>query len=419
MTKSVVSIVKGKDVEAMAKEALDLIGGIESVVKKGDVVLIKPNCHGPHPWEDHITTDPRLIVAVIKLCKKAGAKEIWVGEAPSLGGAMLSFEISGQKAAVEGTGMAKLIDLDNTEYVTMKVPNGMILKKVDRPKIVRDCNVLISMPIIKTHHGTKMTASLKNMMGTLSRAEKTMIHMVGLSESICDLNISRKPDLALADMIVSMEGMGPIAGRTVVEQPDGSRKMMKTVGGILVPLDMVVASKDPVACDATCARIVNFIPEEIDHIRYAYEHGLGNIKSSEIEVKGQKIKDVKHPFSHHPTDIHEFAEYLTVHDENACFGCKGYLYMTLSNVRARDLLKKRPDVHLVIGPKESIPDEWGTGDNLILVGNCLEKWKHLGQWAGGCVPNQWWQSIALLGKIGTQEERMACRKTMQDTLPKE
>ena len=418
MAKSVVSIVKGTDVEAMAKEALDLIGGIESVVKKGDVVLIKPNCHGPHPWEDHITTDPRLIAAVIRLCKKAGAKEIWVGEAPSLGGAMLSFEISGQKEAVEATKAAKLIDLETAEYVTMKVKNGMINKSIERPKIVRDCDVLISIPIIKTHHGTKMTASLKNMMGTLNRAGKTNIHMIGLSESICDLNISRKPDLVVADMIVAMEGMGPIAGRTVIENPDGSRKMMKTVGGILVKMDTVVASKDPVAADATCARIIAFNPAEVDHIRYSYEHGLGNLKTSEIEIVGKQIKDVKHAFSHHPTDVGDFAEFITVHDENACFGCRGYLYMTLANVKARGMLKKHP-IHVVIGPKDEIPDEWGTGDNLIIIGNCNAKWKHLGQYAGGCVPNQIWQSVVTIGKIGTPEERAAVRAKMQDIMPKE
>ena len=51
MDKSVVSIVKGKDVDKMLREAIDLIGGIESFVKPGDIVLVKPNAHGAHPPE--------------------------------------------------------------------------------------------------------------------------------------------------------------------------------------------------------------------------------------------------------------------------------------------------------------------------------------------------------------------------------
>ncbi|MFC2045212.1 DUF362 domain-containing protein [Chloroflexota bacterium] len=415
MEKSVVSIVKGTDPEAMVQEAMELIGGMESVVKPGDVVLIKPNCHGPHPWEDHITTDPRLIAAVIKLCKKAGAKEILVGESPSLGGAMLSFEISGQKEAVEATGMAKLVDLEADEFVSMKVPNGKILKNIDRPKTLADCDVLISMPIIKTHHGTKMTASLKNMMGSLSRAGKTFIHQVGLSESIADINKARKADLVMADMIVAMEGMGPIAGRTVMEQPDGSRKIWETIGGILVPLDMVVASKDPVACDATCGRIVDIQPEEVDHIVYANEHGLGNIRADQIEIRGKQIAEVYHHFDPHPTDLTEFAEYFNIHAENACFGCLAYFYMSLSNARARGLLKQWPDLHIVLGPKDAIPDEWGTGDNLIMIGNCLSKWKHLGQYSSGCVPNLAWMTVSLLGRVGTMEDLPEVIKLMMDS----
>ncbi len=387
MPKSVVSIVKGTDAEKMAEEAIDLIGGIESVVKPGNVVLIKPNCHGPHPQEDHITTDQRLVATVAKLCKKAGAKEVLIGEAPSMGGAMLSFEISGIMDAVEKSGAARLVDLENDEYVSMKVPNGKILKAIDRPKTLATCDVLISMPVIKTHHGTKMTGSLKNMMGTLNRAGKNFVHQVGLSESIADINKARKADLVVADMIVAMEGMGPIAGRTVVELPDGSRTEWEMAGGILVQLDMVVASKDPVASDATCARIVGFDPEEIDHIRYAHEHGLGNIKADQIEIKGKQIGEVLHPFAPHPTNLDDFSEYVTVHSENACFSCLAYQYMALENLRCRGLLKRNQDLHIVLGPKDNIPDEWGTGENLLLIGSCLSKWKHLGQYAEGCPPN--------------------------------
>jgi len=386
MPKSVVSIVKGKDVDAMAQEAIDLIGGIESIIKPGDVVLIKPNCHGPHPWEDHITVDPRLVAAVVKICKEAKAKEVLVGEAPSLGGAMLSFEISGIKDAVEAVG-ARLIDLENDEYVSMEIPQGKILKRIDRPKTLATCDVLISMPIIKTHHGTKMTGSLKNMMGTLNSAGKSLVHEVGLWYSIADINKARKPDLVVADMIVAMEGMGPIAGRTVVELADGTRKTLEIVGGVFVPLDLVVASRDPVASDATCARIMKFNPGEIDHIRFAYEHGLGNIAAGQIEVRGKQIEEVAYGFKMCPTNLEDFSEYVTAHTEGACFGCLAYQYWALENLRARGLLQRNSGLNIVMGSKNYIPDEWGTGENLLLIGNCVSKWKHLGMYGEGCPPN--------------------------------
>ena len=69
MEKSVVSIVKGKDVDEMLREAIDLIGGIESFVKPGDIVLVKPNAHGAHPPESHVDTNPIVVAAVVRRCK--------------------------------------------------------------------------------------------------------------------------------------------------------------------------------------------------------------------------------------------------------------------------------------------------------------------------------------------------------------
>ncbi len=388
--KSVVSIVQGKDVEAMVAEALDLIGGIESVVKKGNKVLIKPNIHGPHPLEDHITTDPRIVVAVAEQCQKAGAQEVLVGEAPSLtggGATMFAYEVSGLKDAVEKSGAAKLVDLETDEYIDVKVPDGMILKSIRRPRMLMNADIVISTPIIKTHHASMMTGSLKNMMGTLNREGKNLIHHVGLYESVPDINKAKRINLVVADMLTAMEGLGPIAGRTVNIEPDGSRYISHTVGGVLVPMNLIVASKDPVANDATCCRIMMLDPRKVLVIVNANKQGLGNINAHQIVVKGKKIKDVARKFALCSTDLDDWAEYITPHTEGACFGCLASQYRALAILKARGLLGQAKGLHIVLGPKDRIPDEWGTGKNLLLLGNCLVKFKHLGMWSEGCPPN--------------------------------
>ncbi len=382
--KSVVSVVKGKNTEKMVQEALDLIGGLESVVKPGDVVLLKPNVHGPHPAEDHITTDPQIVATMVKLCKKAKAKQVLVGEAPSLvGGTMYCYEISGIKEAVEGAG-GKLVDLETDEYVTMKVPQGNILKTIDRPKTFATADKVISLPVMKTHHGAIFTGGLKNMMGTLNRAGKNFIHRAGLFESITDINKVRMPDLVVADMIVAMEGSGPIAGRSINVTPEGKKVVREIIGGILVPMGLVAASKDVVASDATCARIMGIDPGAVPYMWYAAQFGLGNIEAAQIEVKGVQVAEVARKFKLPPTTFEEFEDYVTVHSENACFACPAYLWMGLDNIRARGLLPKHTGVHIVMGPHDYIPDEWGTGKNLVLLGDCVYKWKHLGMFMGDC-----------------------------------
>jgi len=83
--KSVVAITRGERWEAkkVLQEGLELVGGIRSVVKKGDTVLLKPNqCYPPPPglppWT--CTTDVMIQTALTELCLESGAKRVIVGD---------------------------------------------------------------------------------------------------------------------------------------------------------------------------------------------------------------------------------------------------------------------------------------------------------------------------------------------------
>jgi uncharacterized protein (DUF362 family) len=41
--KSIVSIVKGEQAQPMVEEALSLLGGVESLIKRDSTIVIKPN----------------------------------------------------------------------------------------------------------------------------------------------------------------------------------------------------------------------------------------------------------------------------------------------------------------------------------------------------------------------------------------
>src|ERR1041385_8502232 len=64
----------------LVKEALDHLGGIAAFVKPGQTVLIKPNQTVYYSAEEGCTTDPLVVGALIRLCKKAGASRVIVGE---------------------------------------------------------------------------------------------------------------------------------------------------------------------------------------------------------------------------------------------------------------------------------------------------------------------------------------------------
>ena len=61
--------------------AVDLVGGIESIVKPGTKVLLKPNLLSARLPEDAVDTHPEVVRAVARLVKGAGATP-YIGDSP-------------------------------------------------------------------------------------------------------------------------------------------------------------------------------------------------------------------------------------------------------------------------------------------------------------------------------------------------
>jgi uncharacterized protein (DUF362 family) len=156
----------------------------------------------------------------------------------------------------------------------LKITNGEALKSITVPRIVTE-SALISCAKMKTHMATKVTLGMKNMFGLLPDKLKFKYHALGISKVIVDINTVLKPHLTVVDGFVAMEGKGPI---------DGSP----------VRMDLIVAGKDPVATDATCARIMGIDPHKVSHIRGAHQKAIGNM--NDVEVLGENIEQVKRNF---------------------------------------------------------------------------------------------------------------------------
>jgi uncharacterized protein (DUF362 family) len=56
-----------------------------------------------------------------------------------------------------------------------------------------------------------------------------------------------------------------------------------------IPLKAIICSKDPVATDAFCARLMGFHPWFIGHIRKSASSGVGSMKYS---IKGSNVDKV-------------------------------------------------------------------------------------------------------------------------------
>jgi hypothetical protein len=88
-------------------------------------------------------------------------------------------------------------------------------------------DLFVSMPKLKTHHWAGMTASMKNLFGTVPVAVygwlKNLLHARGIELLIIELAATIRPRLAIVDAVARMEGDGPIKGaRSAVSRWDGS-----------------------------------------------------------------------------------------------------------------------------------------------------------------------------------------------------
>ncbi len=273
MEKSTVAIVKGERSHEPVFQALDLID-YKSALAGFEKVLIKVNFITTMTWDTGATTDPMVVEAIIKHLQK-DSKEIFVVESDaSITNADKAFEVTGMKE------MCKRNDIEclNLRYVKDKVkipiPNGECLGSITVPKIATE-SAIISAAKMKTHTATKVTLGMKNMFGMLPDKLKFKYHARGINKVIVDINSVLKPHLTVVDGFVAMEGRGPTDGNPV-------------------KMDLIVSGKDPVATDATCARVMGLDPHEISHIRTANQKGIGNIDN--IEVLGATIDSVKKEF---------------------------------------------------------------------------------------------------------------------------
>jgi uncharacterized protein (DUF362 family) len=273
--KPLVAIVRGDNVDEMVEEALARIGGVRSLIRDGDRVVIKPNLtwlqedKGFYPG---ITTDLRIVRALVEQIQGAVQCELTIAEGTPASAEHMFVALGYQKMANERK--VGLVDVDKSPRVAVHI-DGVAHDEYNLPIVTQEADVLIDVAVLKTHNMAGVTLGMKNLYGLLDNP-KSRFHGE-VHEVICDLSIARKPDLVLIDGIVGMEGQGPVNG-------DPIRR------------DLLIAGRDIVAVDAIGTALMGFEPRDVKHLRLAHERGLGEIDLEKIRVVGVPVAQARHPF---------------------------------------------------------------------------------------------------------------------------
>jgi uncharacterized protein (DUF362 family) len=243
---------------------------------EGKRVLLKPNLVEYAPGAA-VNTDARVIAAAVEAFLRLGAESVVVAEGP---GHQRDTEL-----ILEATGLGIALNCRRVRFVDLNrdavraIPTRSRYTRLDAlwlPETVLATDLVVSMPKVKTHHWAGVTLSLKNMFGVLPGSQygwpKNVLHWAGIPESILDVCSTVRPGFVIADGIEAMEGNGPLHG--------ASRALHK-----------LVFADDPVAADATCARLMGLRPLVIRHLAEAATF-LGNADPERIHMLGEPARTI-------------------------------------------------------------------------------------------------------------------------------
>ena len=399
MSKAKVSIVKTgpkpeyQKIRAAVEDALDLIGGVQDVIKPGALVLINPSWVAPPvEREAGCITIPEVPRALADIVKEMGARPV-IAESSAIGvDSAKVIQQSGYRDLLE-MGY-EVIDLKAQKaQVDMVVENGKVFDSVECWELVQQADVIISVPKLKTHDQTEMTCAIKKLKGLLTDKAKKAMHQQGLFEGVIDLLSAVKPRLTVVDAIVCQEGVGPVFGKPV-------------------EMNLILAGKDLVAVDATCARLIGYSPRETLLTVNAAARGLGTMDADQIDLVGEPLETVKRRFMRSVEDSPvEVEGFQLIHDEATCTGCRNTVMSALIDMRNADQLMYLPGVTVVTGgaplPADVAPE------SVVTVGLCMQEDKSE-RHVKGCPPNN---ALVVKAIIGDRAEvkRMYAGESLDKT----
>jgi uncharacterized protein (DUF362 family)/Pyruvate/2-oxoacid:ferredoxin oxidoreductase delta subunit len=288
MAKSSVSLVRCADydparVRRAVAEALSLLAGLPDLAGGGKRVLLKPNLLSSNdPPERAVNTHPEFVRAVAEFFIARGWRVLIGDSCGSLspGSTAQAIRTTGLDRVAQATG-AEIVDFDRAPSIQAPIPDGRVLRTVKVPKLIREVDLFVTLPKLKTHGLTLCTGAVKNQLGLVPGKGKKDIHLLApkpemMAEALLDIHSLVRPRLAVMDAIVAMEGNGPAAGRP------------RAVG-------LVIAGADALSLDAVAAEIMGYDRGEVDTTRLGHERGLGIGRIEEIDVAGVPLNEAVVP----------------------------------------------------------------------------------------------------------------------------
>jgi uncharacterized protein (DUF362 family) len=262
------------DPEKTVAAAFDVMGGIQTWIRPGSMVILKPNISFPNPPEWGGTTNPKVVAAVARAALNAGASRVLVMDR-TMREPELCLKRTGLEAALDTLENVKWIPLDQqSAFEEVAVSGGKALQSVKIPKLLLRPHVLINLPCAKSHTATDVSFGLKNLMGLIW--DREYFHSsTDLHTAIAELATVIRPSVTLLDATRALVTNGPSGPGKVAD------------------LNMLIAGTDVLAVDAAAVSLADWNnravpPQAISHLVRASEAGLGKLQGMNIQKRAAR-----------------------------------------------------------------------------------------------------------------------------------
>ena len=307
-----------EQVAEMVEQAVNLAGGLESYLDPSDrKIVLKPNLVDPAVRGNGCVTDWRVVKALVLMLYEINPEyEITVAEgaggwaipgtanAPSWSMSNgYGYEMSGFQQMIESLQADSVtypglnlswVDLnyDEVEATTSASP---ALSDAQwyfyLPKTVLDADFFINVPVLKVHT-TGITVGLKNYVGVLPGLKYGWSKDQGFNNN--GVRLDHSPNLLQKNFVDVARTVG--CDFVVVDAIVGKEKTKYAASGISVRRNMIVAGADIVSVDAICAQLMDFNPDDVEHVTLAALAGFGQNDPDKITVAGNSVEDMARPY---------------------------------------------------------------------------------------------------------------------------
>jgi uncharacterized protein (DUF362 family) len=256
---------RGDDPAANVRRALAALGGMERFVKRGEVVLLKPNVGWDRLPAQAANTDPEVVAEVVRQARAAGAAQVIVADI-SCNDPRRCFARSGIREAAEKAG-AEVLDGSQMRLAAAGLSGAAAGLEVFEPLLRADR--VINLPVAKHHGLSRVTLGMKNWFGVLGQG-RNRLHQ-DIDRCVAELGATFRPTLTVIDATRVLLGNGP---------QGGSLSDVKALGAVAV-------GTDPVLLDAWGARQLGVDPRTLGFIAEAERRALGKADPALVKELGQ------------------------------------------------------------------------------------------------------------------------------------